>query len=50
MTVKEAVELFSDQMKNEIYSYIPSDELQSVMIAAVDEVARSVLDTDKAQQ
>lgn len=50
MNVPEAIELFAIQMKNEIYHYVSSEELQEQLISSVLEVEKAVLDTYKAER
>lgn len=50
MTVKEAVDLFSHEMINEIYHSTANDSSKDDLVSAVHDVASTVLKTYEAQQ
>lgn len=50
MTIAEVIELFHDEMMNEIGDYVGNDELYAILKDKVDNVTKIVKDTVAAYQ
>lgn len=49
MTIQDAIDLFSSEMKNEIYNNVSDESLQSVLLDAVEDAASMVMKTYQAE-
>ena len=49
MSVLEAVELFKDEMTNEIFHYVSDDVQQDVLLDALKSVYKTVIETYEAE-
>ena len=48
MTIQEAIELFKNEMINEIFHHVSDDALQDTLIEAVKEVSTTVMKSYEA--
>lgn len=49
MTIQDAIDLFSSEMKMEIYNNVSDESLQSVLLDAVDDAASMVMNTYQSE-
>lgn len=49
MTVLEVIELFKNEMTNEIFHYVADDTLQDSLLDALNSVYKTVIETYKAE-
>lgn len=50
MTVPQAIELFKNEMINEVFNCVPNSSLQDVILKSIDDVTKTVIITYEAEK